>query len=618
MILDIVEILNFVLQNENSAFFYTPLKNGDEKSYFFRKPSKSIVCTNEQLIDDSLNEIEKLSREFDFAYGSISYETGYYFENRLKPLLEKGKQRFLSFHFFNKDEVEEIPTSDVSFKNIEQLLKHNDFSISDLELNESENEYVKKIHKIKKHIVEGNTYQVNFTLNAKFKYVGKVVSLIAQLLFKQSASYTSVINEGSNFIISISPELFFKTEGNKIVSRPMKGTIKRGINIDDDFLKSEQLRNSIKDKAENIMIVDLLRNDIGKLSKFNSVKAKPLFEIEKYETLFQMTSTVTGELKKKSFSEIIKNLYPCGSITGAPKIRTMEIISNLEKEPRGVYTGTIGMINRDDFTFNIPIRTITLNKKEMVGTIGLGSGIVWDSNPLSEFEEVKLKSKFLTNPTKYFELIETMLIEDGEIFLLENHINRLKKSAEYFLFFLDETKLRELLYTIIIGLSLETKFKLRLLLTKWGELKYSLEQITDSKNSGRIKISDKRIDSNNTFHYFKTTNRELFNSEFEKWSNKGFDDVIFLNEKDEITEGAITNIMIKKEGVYFTPPVSSGLLNGCYRGHLILEKNVIERRFGIEELLNADAVTIFNSVKKEILIKEIFFKNNYLQVNNNE
>ncbi len=605
MVLDIVEILNFVSQKRNSAFFYTPLKNGDEKSYFFREPSKSIICTNAQVINDSLNEIEKSSREFDFVYGSISYETGYYFEDRLKPLLDMGKQRFLSFHFFNKDEVEEIPTSDISFKNIEQLLNQSNFSISDLELNESETEYKKKIQKIKKHIAEGNTYQVNYTLKAKFNYKGEVPSLIAQLLFKQSASYTSVINEENNFIISVSPELFFKTEGNKIISKPMKGTIKRGVNIEDDFVKSEQLKGSRKDKAENIMIVDLLRNDIGKLSKFNSVKAKPLFEIEKYETLFQMTSTVTGELKKKSFHEIVKNLYPCGSITGAPKIRTMEIINNLEKEPRGVYTGTIGMINRDDFTFNIPIRTITLNKKSMEGTLGLGSGIVWDSNPLSEFEEVKLKSKFLTNPTKYFELIETMLIEDGKIFLLENHINRLKKSAEYFLFFLDETKLRELLYTIVVGLNLEEKFKLRLLLTKWGELKYSLEQIVNSKNSGKIKISDKRIDSNNVFNYFKTTNRELFNSEFKKWNNKGFDDVIFLNKKDEITEGAITNIMIKKDGIYFTPPISSGLLNGCYRGHLILEKNIIEKSLRINDLFNADEIMIFNSVRKEILINEV-------------
>ncbi len=485
------------------------------------------------------------------------------------------------------------------------MLKQNNFDISDLELNESETEYKKKIHEIKKHIAEGNTYQVNFTLKAKFKYKGKLKLLIAQLLFKQSASYTSVINEENDFIISISPELFFKTEGNKIISKPMKGTIKRGINIDDDFAKSEQLKNSSKDKAENIMIVDLLRNDIGKLSKFNSVKAEPLFEIEKYETLYQMTSTVVGELRQKSFSEIIQKLHPCGSITGAPKIRTMEIINELEKESRGVYTGTIGMINRDNFTFNIPIRTISLNKWSGVGTLGVGSGIVWDSNPLAEFEEVKLKSKFLTNSAKYFELIETMLIEDGEIFLLENHINRLKKSAEYFLFYLDETKLRELLYTITIGLNIETKFKLRLLLTKWGELKYSLEQIVDSKNSGRIIISDKKMDSENPFNYFKTTNREIFNQEFAKWSSAGYDDVIFQNERGEVTEGAITNIMIKKDGKFYTPPVTAGLLNGCYRGQLILEKKVIEKSFSIDELLSADEVVIFNSIRKEIVVEEI-------------
>ena len=332
MILDIVEILNFVTLSENSAFFYTPLKNGDEKNYLFKKASKSVICTDEQSINDSLNEIEKLSQEFDFAYGSISYETGYYFEEKLKPLLSESGEKFISFHFFNKDEVESIATKDISFRNIASLINQDNFNISNLKLNESKEEYVEKIYKIKKHIEEGDTYQVNYTLKAKFDYDGETSTLISQLLFKQSASYTSIINEENNFTISISPELFFKTNGNQIISKPMKGTIKRGINIEDDFEKSEELKNSKKDKAENIMIVDLLRNDIGKLSKFNSVKAERLFEIEKYETLYQMTSTVTGELKQKSFSEIIKNLYPCGSITGAPKIRTMKIINQLENK----------------------------------------------------------------------------------------------------------------------------------------------------------------------------------------------------------------------------------------------------------------------------------------------
>jgi para-aminobenzoate synthetase / 4-amino-4-deoxychorismate lyase len=609
MILDIVEILDFVTANENAAFFYTPLIKGNELSYLFKKNSKSVSCMNVETITESLSVIEKLSKEYEFAYGSISYETGYLFEERLNQLLNKEEEKYISFHFFKADEVEIIPTKEILFKNIHKILIPNNFNISNLELNESQTEHEEKIRKIKKYISEGDTYQVNYTLKSKFNSKGEVSSFIAQLLFNQSASYTSIINERDDFIISISPELFFKTEGNKIISKPMKGTIKRGKNIDDDFSKGEQLKNSKKDKAENIMIVDLLRNDIGKLSKFNSVEAKPLFEIEKYETLYQMTSTVSGELNDKSFAKIITNLFPCGSITGAPKIRTMEIINELEKEKRGIYTGTIGIIKNKDFTFNIPIRTITLNKFIKKGELGLGSGIVWDSDPKSEFEEVKLKSKFLTSSKNYFELIETMLIEDGDVYLLENHINRLKKSAEYFLFKFDEIKLRELIYLILTGLINKNKFKLRLLLTKWGEVKYNLEQILPSEPMGRIVISDERIDSNNKFVYFKTTNRTLYNNEIAKCSKEGFDDVIFQNEKGEITEGARTNIIISKGGKLFTPPTSAGLLNGCQRGYILSsDKNLSEKTLFVDDIINADKVYLINSVRKEIIIKELSYK----------
>lgn len=603
---DITEILKYVDANINSAFFYTPTKTGEENSYIFASPAKSITCNNLDDVEAKLKEIDSLSKIYKYAYGFITYEAGYSFEDRLKQLIENKNEKLISFSFFYDEDVKIIPSKEISFKKIHTLLETRNYEITNLQLNQTQTEYEKSIEEIKRLIAAGDTYQVNYTLKSKFKFKGDMTSLIASLIFNQTAEYSAFVNDSDNFIFSISPELFFRTDGNRIISKPMKGTIKRGINIDDDFAKSVQLKSSKKDKAENIMIVDLLRNDIGKISEFNSVKAKQLFKIEKFETLFQMTSTVTGELKQKSFSSIIQNLFPCGSITGAPKIRTMRIINKLEKEQRGIYTGTLGLIDNGNFNFNIPIRTITINKTNNNGEMGIGSGIVWDSNATEEFEEAKLKSYFLTNPANYFELIETMLIEDGEIFLLENHINRLRKSAEYFLFSFDESKLRELLYTIVVGLNHKNKFKLRMLLTKWGELKYSLEQITDSKINGRIVISDKRIDSTNKFQYFKTTNRELLNREFAKWSKEGFDDVIFQNEKGEITEGAITNIMISKEGKLYTPPVTSGLLNGCCRGYLLsTNKNITEKILFADDLISADEVYIFNSVRKEIKIGEV-------------
>ncbi len=603
---DITEILDKVKNNIGSAFFYTPYKNNESFSFIFGSPQKSITCKNLEEIEITLAEIDALSKIYKYAYGFITYEVGYAFEEKLKHLYEKSNTKIISFNFYNDEDVEIVPSKEISFKRISSLLDAKNFAIENLEINETQSEYEKNIEEIKRLIAIGDTYQVNYTLKSKFNFNGDITAFVTSLIFNQSAEYSAFINDENNYIISISPELFFKTDGNRIISKPMKGTIKRGINIDYDFAKSEQLKNSKKDKAENIMIVDLLRNDIGKISKFNSVKVHRLFEIQKYETLFQMTSTVSGELKEKLFSSVIKNLFPCGSITGAPKIRTMEIINSLEKEPRGIYTGTIGLIDNGDFNFNIPIRTITVNKNNSSGIMGIGSGIVWDSKPSDEFDEAKLKGNFLTKPTKYFELIETMLVEDGEVFLLENHINRLRKSAEYFLFHFDETELRELLYKIVVGLNLAVNYKLRLLLTKWGELKYSLEQIVDRKLNGKIVISDKRIDSKNPFQYFKTTNRNVYNSELTKWSKEGFDDVIFINEKGEVTEGAITNIMIKKEGSFYTPPVSSGLLNGCYRGHLLsTNKNIEEKTLFVKDIIGADEVFIYNSVRKEMKISEV-------------
>ncbi|MCK5457357.1 MAG: aminodeoxychorismate synthase component I, partial [Melioribacteraceae bacterium] len=452
---DISEILDKVKNNIGSSFFYTPYKNEDSKSFIFASPQKSISCKNPEEIETTLKEIDSLSKIYKYAYGFITYEVGYSFEEKLNHLFNKSDEKLIFFNFYNDEDVKVILSNEISFKNIKSLLDVKNFSIDNVELNETQSEYEKNIEEIRRLIAVGDTYQVNYTLKSKFNFNGDITSFVASLIFNQSAEYSAFINEENNFIISISPELFFKTDGNRIISKPMKGTIKRGINIDDDFTKSMQLERSKKDRAENIMIVDLLRNDIGKISEFNSVKANPLFEIQKYETLFQMTSTVTGELKEKSFSPIIKNLFPCGSITGAPKIRTMEIINRLENNRRGIYTGTIGIIGNGDFNFNIPIRTITTNKNEGTGEMGIGSGIVWDSEPSDEFEEAKLKSNFLTKPSNYFELIETMLVEDGEIFLLENHINRLRKSADYFLFQFDESRLRELLYKIVVGLNNE-------------------------------------------------------------------------------------------------------------------------------------------------------------------
>ena len=426
------------------------------------------------------------------------------------------------------------------------------------------------------------------------------------MLFNQSASYTAIINDTDRFIIYISPELFFKTKGNGIISKPMKGTIKRGRNLIEDKIQKERLANSKKDKAENIMIVDLLRNDLGKISKIDSVKAQSVYEIEKYETVFQMTSTVKGNYNGKSFKSIIENLFPCGSITGAPKIRTMEIIKYLEKEDRGVYTGTIGKIEKKNFTFNIPIRTITIDKIKKKGELGIGGGIVWDSDSLHEFNEAELKGKFITKPEKYFELIETMLVENGDIFLFDYHIKRLEESADYFIFFFDKKMILNAISDSINNLRTNKKYRLRILLSKWGEVKIDVDEITPSQNILRAVVSNSRIDSINKFQFFKTTNRELYDKEYNS-HKKDFADVLFLNEKGNFAEGAISNIIIKKDGKFYTPPLENGILNGCYREYLLNKRKEIKvMSFRLDDLITSDELILVNSVRKEIIISELY------------
>ncbi|MDP2364786.1 MAG: bifunctional anthranilate synthase component I family protein/class IV aminotransferase, partial [Ignavibacteria bacterium] len=395
----------------------------------------------------------------------------------------------------------------------------------------------------------------------------------------------------NNIIISLSPELFFEINGRSIISKPMKGTSGRGINLSSDSLIRNQLETSKKNIAENVMIVDLIRNDLGRISKYGSVKAKNLFEVEKYESVYQMVSTIESKLRKRiQLSDVLRNIFPCGSITGAPKIRTMEIIKELEKEQRGIYTGAIGLIRKNKITFNVPIRTLCLDKKTGKGEIGLGSGIVWDSIAEEEYEETRLKGKFLTEPEKPFEIFETMLVNKGKIILLEEHLDRMQQAAEYFLFCFDRKKI----VLQLAGIIKQTKnlsYRLRISLSKSGKLNYKQTSITNDKEEIKVIISKNRINSKDKFQYFKTTNRDLYNREYKKYSVNGFFDVIYLNEHGELAEGSITNIFIYKNDVISTPPLNAGILSGVFRKYLLKNNSIIrESKLHIQDLLEADKI----------------------------
>ena len=362
------------------------------------------------------------------------------------------------------------------------------------------------------------------------------------------------------------------------------------------------------------MIVDLIRNDLGRLAEYGSVSVRQLFSTEKYESLFQMVSTITAKLKKEAtLGAVIKNIFPCGSITGAPKIRTMEIINELEKEERGIYTGSIGVFNKDKVNFNVAIRTLTVNKKTSRGELGIGAGIVWDSEPQKEYEETLLKSNFLTKPEHYFDLFETMLFEKGKILFLEEHLERLKLAAEFFLFNFKERKIRKSFDDKIVELEHGKKYKIKINLNKWGKIKIETSDLPSEAEIVKIVVSEKKINSQNRFQYFKTTNRRLYDSEYQKYSYKDFFDVIFLNEKNEVAEGSITNIFIRKDNSWLTPKLTSGILNGIYRSHLLKDDNIKEKLIFIEDLLKADEIKLVNSVRGEIKVNQLCYKNQIVE-----
>ncbi len=322
----IFSIINKITSTPNAAFFYTPPIYGKSDSYLFLKPNEIITIKTLRNLDEKLNRIDGLIADGFVGYSLMNYEAGYLFEKTLNKFLPKN-ENLVQFYFYDKKNIQIIKSNKILFDSFET------YKINNFRLNTSKNEFTKSISKIKSYIEEGDTYQVNYTIKGKFNFEGSYSGLFNNLVFNQSAQYIAVINNNGKIIISLSPEMFFEKRGRKIISKPMKGTARRGTDhSNDEFIKYE-LERSEKNRAENVMIVDLIRNDVGRISEYGSVKVKDLFKVEKYESVYQMVSMIESRLRRNiKLTDIVKNIYPCGSITGAPKIRTMEIINELNAE----------------------------------------------------------------------------------------------------------------------------------------------------------------------------------------------------------------------------------------------------------------------------------------------
>jgi len=442
----------------------------------------------------------------------------------------------------------------------------------------SRGEYDDAVTRIKELIAAGDTYQVNYSFPLTASFGGDAYAWFRTLCEAQGAQYSAYIDLDRYRVLSLSPELFFERRGDRVVTKPMKGTVRRGRWTAEDRELAEWLRQSAKDRAENVMIVDLLRNDLGKVSVPGTVQVSSLFELERFETVWQMTSTVESTLQDGTgLADLMTALFPCGSITGAPKIRTMQIIRELERFPRGAYTGTIGLLKPGgDCVFNVAIRTVVIDTQSTRATFGVGGGVTIDSTAEREYEECLVKSRFLQNPAVEFQLFESMLLEDGEFFLLAEHLGRLRNSAAYFGFKFPEDEIRSALARVV------GQGKVRLTLWKDGRIETQVSQLEPFVDLS-MTLATTPVDSSDRFLFHKTTLRDFS------------PDVVFWNERGEVTESGVANIVVPIDGQLYTPPVASGLLAGTFRTLLLAAGQIKERVITVEEL--PEEFFLINSVR---------------------
>lgn len=632
------------LAGEESYVFLesTRITAENHLSHLFINPVSRLVCGPE---DDPVlffSNAQNMLAQGYFLAGYLSYEFGYL----LEPILAQSfRPRPAGQNVYNS-----LPLADLGVFTTPHVYDHLAhsfttekgpwpsgngvesgalFNIDALRLNLEKEEYLAAIRRIKSYIEAGDTYQVNYTLKLLFYFSGSIPEFYNSLRRNQSVSYSGMIKNSDTVILTFSPELFFRKQGHIIDVRPMKGTMRRGRTTDEDREFAEFLHNDIKNRSENVMIVDLLRNDLGRLSRMGGVRVQSLFDVETYETLHQMTSSIKGDTGHTvSLEEMFKALFPCGSVTGAPKIRTMEIIRELEIEDRGVYTGAIGFISpQNDAVFNVPIRTVVLRGSK--GEMGIGSGIVWDSDPEGEWEECKLKGRFLTRPAPQFSLIETMLWHpETGYWLLDLHLARLAESARYFFYPLVLEKVKESLSSLAGKFSMTSppvkSQRVRLTLSRNGKFELAHSELSGrsmplvdpeavmqekyGKNLPKVIFSDKKTDSSSRYLFHKTTLRRLYDEEREAFvDSRGYYEVLFVNDKGEVTEGSYTNIFLQKQGRLLTPPVVCGLLPGVLRQYLLqgYPQTVVEAVVTMKDLEQAEAVYVGNSVRGLVRVKVI-------------
>jgi para-aminobenzoate synthetase/4-amino-4-deoxychorismate lyase len=565
-----------------------------ERLLGFEHPSAIIVARRPGEIAGALAAIEAARTAGKYVAGYFAYELGYGLEPKLHRLMpEESGKPLLWFGVFDEAGCFEGAAASHLLESLPQGRAY----ASPLTHEWSREDYRTRFGRVRALIEAGDLYQANLTFRSRFAFTGDALAFYRDLRARSLASCGAFVDDGQRKILSLSPELFFEIRDGQIAARPMKGTAARGPDAQADEAAREGLATSEKDRAENLMIVDLIRNDLGRIAETGSVDVGKLFAVETYPTLHQLVSTVTARVRDRiTAADIVHALFPCGSITGAPKIRAMEVIRELEESSRGAYCGAIGCFAPDGSArFNVAIRTITIEGEQ--GELGIGGGVVYDSDADREYDECILKAAYFEAARKPIGLIETMHYAAGEgIVRRDLHLSRLERSARRLgLPFRPGETARALADVVSANRSNQ---RVRLLLADDGSVEVTCAEFPAGEDRPwRFAVSPLRLPSSDALSRHKTSWREHLEGERARLAKLlHCDEVVFLNEEGDVVEGSRTNIFIRLGSGLVTPPLSSGCLDGCLRRELIARGEAVEERIPAC-VLGENAVLLGNSLR---------------------
>jgi len=575
---------------------FDDLTPGAEHGYLFADPVDVVVANHVDEVVPAIAAADRAARRGRWAAGYVAYEAASGLDRGLPVHDPLPGLPLVWFGIFPRRLAAEQPPSGAG-----------GYEVSDWTPAMDREGFGAAVSAIRRAIAAGDTYQVNLTFPLHAGFSGDPSRWYTDLAGAQRGAFAAHIDTGSRHILSASPELFFQLDGDRIRTRPMKGTVRRGRWVEEDAAMARWLAGSEKDRAENVMIVDLLRNDLGRIAEVGSVEVDELFAVERYETVWQLTSTVSARVGPHlALVDVFRALFPCGSVTGAPKRSTMGIIRALEPQPRGVYCGAVGFVGPGSAglgptaAFNVAIRTVDVDLARGTAIYGVGCGITWGSDIDAEYEEARWKARVLVARRPDFDLFETIRWDPGGGFVfLDRHLDRLAASAGYFGFGFDRAGAVERLHARVAGEG--ASLRVRLTLDRSGAVEVTASTLLvgfgddAAADPVRFAVEPLSVAPDNVLLFHKTTARRQFEEPPRRHPEAG--DVLLVNDRGELTEFTVANVVLRLDGAWCTPPLESGCLAGVFRAELLAAGTLTERVLTLDDLDAADEVAWINSVR---------------------